>query len=828
MKRWMGMALIVLLVVGSRALGIGVLVPKDEKVPPLATKYLRVDATIENQMAKTVVEQVFQNSTNRDLEARYIFPLPAGASVRDFAMWMNGKRTSGEIVEKGKARQVYQSIVRRMRDPGLLEYLGNNLFRANVYPVPKKGTVKIQIEYGQVVPMEDGLARYTFPLRTGEKASRTLEDFSVTVRLESKVPLKSIYSPTHKVGIKRRDDHHATIGMEVDKAVLNRDFTLYYAVSRKDFGLNLITHRLKGEPGYFLLLIAPRTEVEEAKVARKDVCFVLDVSGSMSGPKIEQARKALRYCIRRLRKRDRFSLIAFSIETDALSKALLPATDANKKKAIAFIDGLEAQGGTDINAALTEALALKPGTVIFLTDGKPTVGETDTKRIVANVKKHKGGARVFVFGVDERVNTHLLDRISEVSGGTREYVTPSEDIEVKVTGFFNKASSPVLSHVSVDLPGIKTADVYPRAMGDLFKGQQVLVVGRYKTAGSSAIVLRGDIEGEKRSFTYEGEFPAEATGSAFVEGLWARRKVGYLLDQIRLHGENDELKKEVIRLSRKHTIITPYTSYLVLEGTDDYKKHGIVLYDKLNRLAAAKPRRDADADRPGDGGAHSGGSTGRPASASQPEAPKTVDELLTRRGRDEKRLRELERHMWAGRKDAPSPSKTPADPSVEPGVPTMGDIPVLGRLFKARTRYKLESGAEAMELSRELQALKRADVAGAAIRGGKRRVTVRKVARRTMVLYQGFWIDVDWTEKLERVSIKYAGDAYFKLLAAEPKLKDVFKLGTRLIVVLPSKVALVIQDDGKDTLSEQEIKRLLTPAKAAAPEKPAQPEKPEK
>ena len=804
MRRGIWIGLIVLAVTAGHTLGVGVLVPKDKAVPPLAVKYLRVEAAIDDQVARTRVEQSFQNSTNRDLEANYVFPLPAGASVSDFAMWMNGKRVSGEVVEKGKAAQVYRTIVARMRDPGLLEYLGNNLFRANVYPVPKKGTVKIQIEYSQVVPMESGLARYTFPLRTGEKASRTLEDFSVTVRLASKVALKSVYSPTHRVGIKRKDDHHAVVGMEVDAAVLDQDFSLYYSVSKKDFGLNLLTHRIKGEPGYFLLMIAPATEVEEAKVAAKDVVFVLDVSGSMNGPKIEQAKKALSFCVSKLRAKDRFGLITFSTDTDALAKELLPATDANKKKAADFIGKLEATGGTDINSALEQALKLEPNTVIFLTDGKPTVGVTDHNRIVANVEKGKGRARVFVFGVDERVSTKLLDRISEATGGTREYVTPSEDIEVKVSRFFNKASSPVLSQVSLDLGKVETADVYPQAMPDLFRGEQVLVVGRYKNALDSAVILRGEINGEKKSFTYEGAFPAEAAGADFIEGLWARRKVGYLLDQIRLHGENKELKDEVIRLSRTHNIITPYTSYLVLEGKGDYGKHGIALdggVTRLGRIAAARERAGGEG-RPA---APTSGGAGGPARPSPAPPAKTVDELLTRREGDVKAAKELERlHDLPGE-------------AARPDTDRLSDAERKARaVYKYLARGKKdmaeESGVSAMDLSKRLQQLKNADRSDDG-RGRAAQGAVRTVAGRRMVRYYGFWIDANWTAEQKRVTVKYAGDAYFKLLAAEPKLKDLFKLGTRLIIVMPSRVALVItEDDGKDVLTDAEIKSLLTPA----------------
>ena len=803
MKRVFGIALLVAAVSAGQAFAVGVLVPKDVQVPPLAIKSLRVETTIDNQAAKTVVKQVFQNSTDRDLEANYVFPLPADASVRDFAMMMNGKRVSGEMVEKGKAAEVYRSIVSRLKDPGLLEYLGNNLLRASVYPVPKKGTVEIQVEYSQVVPMEDGLAGYTFPLRTGDKASQTMEDFSVTVRLTSKVALKSVYSPTHKVGITRRDDYSATVGMEQDKALLDRDFTLYYTVSDKEFGLNLMTYKVGDEPGYFLLLVAPRTEVEDAAIAGKTVAFVLDTSGSMQGPKMEQARKALRYCVAKLRAKDRFALIAFSTDVNPLSKDLLDATDENKKKATAFVDALQAEGGTDIDGALAKALALHPDTVVFLTDGKPTVGTTDTEAIVAGVKKAADRARVFVFGVDEQVNTVLLDKISDATGGTREYVTPGEDIELKVSQFFNKASYPVLSRVSVDIPKVETADVFPREPGDLFKGSQVLVLGRYKTAGSTAIVLRGELNDQKKSFTYEGEFPKEATANSFIEGLWARRKVGYLLDQIRLHGENKELVDEVVRLSRKHNIMTPYTSYLVLENADQYKQHGIALGAEIRGRKDDLARDPTGSGWSGRGSASESTARRPGVSATTPGPAPSVDGFLKDREEDKKTAEALDSRRRGG--EGAAPADMPAEEREKADA-------ILDRLAKAKLELHDESGKDAMNLSRDLEGLKRATTAGE-VDGRIVRANARTVGSRTMVLYSGFWVDADWNEKLERLTVKYGSDAYFALLAADPKLKDLFKLGLHLIIVLPSKTALVIQDDGKDTLDAKEITRLLTPAK---------------
>ncbi|MEM7393031.1 MAG: VIT domain-containing protein, partial [Verrucomicrobiota bacterium] len=259
---------------GAPVFGNGILIPKDGSLPPLAIKHQRVDIAIKDGVAQTRVEQVFKNHTDQVLEATYIFPVPKNASINDFAMYINGKRESGELVEKGKARKIYEDIVRRMKDPGLLEHIDDNLFKIRVYPIAKKGEQRIEMEYSEALPYDGGLYKLTYPLKTGEKASSTLEDFTVSARLKSSIPIKNIYSPTHKVGISWKGDHEAIIGFEEDAYMLNKDFELYYGVSKKDFGLNLLASSASKKDGYFMMMISPTVLPKEDMVIQKDVTFV--------------------------------------------------------------------------------------------------------------------------------------------------------------------------------------------------------------------------------------------------------------------------------------------------------------------------------------------------------------------------------------------------------------------------------------------------------------------------------------------------------------------------------------------------------------------------
>ena len=587
-------ALIVMAVIAQAAGATGVLVPEEPNLPPLAIEHHRVRATVEGGVATTDVEEVFRNNTGRRLEATFIFPIPRDAALTDFAMFINGKRQSGKVVEADEARRIYEDIVRRMRDPGLLEFMDCGLLKMRVFPVEPHSPVKVEVRYTHTLPFDNGVYDYTFPMRTGHKASKVQKDMTVTVEISSAQPIKSVYSPSHQVGVTRKDDHHAVAGFEEVGAKLERDFRLFYTVGEKDFGLNLLTHRIEGEEGYFALMIAPRVEMPERDVMPKDVCLVIDVSGSMKQQdRIGSAREAAKFCLQALNPRDRFALITYSTTAEVYGDGLQEATPDAIAKAVEHVAGLEAQGGTALCAATVKALEMAPAgdrpyMVILTTDGEPTVGVTEPDKIMAEVEAANGrNTRVFTFGIAENLNVPLLDRIAEITRGYREYVAPGREIEAKISSFFRKVSHPVLARLELDFGKIEPADVYPPELPDLFRGSQVVAFGRYSGNGHTALRLRGSMGDREKEFVYDATFPKSNQGNDFLPQLWAQRKIGYLLDQIRLHGESDELKDEAIRLSRKFGVATPYTSYLVLEDEAAYRRHGLMRENALDALRQA-------------------------------------------------------------------------------------------------------------------------------------------------------------------------------------------------------------------------------------------------
>ncbi|MFV1959537.1 MAG: VIT domain-containing protein, partial [Planctomycetota bacterium] len=548
--------------------------PRPPRPPrhPVRLKDHRVHATLKGRVADVQVEQVFHNDSGRQLEGTYLFPLPEGASVARFAMTMGGKMVEGEILEAKQARRIYQDIVRRRRDPGLLEYVGRGLFRARVFPIEPRSDLTIRLRFQLVLPENDGTLEFRYPLATDRLNGQPVENVLVNVDIESDVDLKAVYCPSHDVAVVRKGNRRASVTYERAGRKQDRDFLLYVGRSPEDVGFSLVSHQAVGEDGTFLAVLAPSSDVPAAERQPKDVVYVLDVSGSMGeDDKIDQAKRALEYGVRTLHAGDRFAIIAFATGVRSFRDALVPVTGETKDAASRWIRGLRAAGGTNIEEALARALALQGSDrlrlVVFITDGKPTIGQTDPDRLLEQIRKeNRAKARVFTFGVGYDLDVRLLDRIAEATKGSRDYVTPREDLEVVTSRFFRKVSEPVLSDVKISFgPGIH--DVYPKDLPDLFAGGQIVVLGRYEKPGDRLIRLEGTLAGKRVVHEYSVTFAGRETAS-YLPRLWAHRKVAFLLDAIRLHGENKELIDEIVRLSTRYGIVTPYTAGLVVEESE--------------------------------------------------------------------------------------------------------------------------------------------------------------------------------------------------------------------------------------------------------------------
>jgi Ca-activated chloride channel family protein len=667
-----------------------------------------------------------------------------------------------------------------------LEYVDHNLFRMRVFPVPPNGDQKVSIRYNSLAPKEGNLVQYTYPLKTDGKTVTTLEKFAIAATVKCQHGLRNVYSPTHAIELKRINDNEVAISFEKAAGALDRDFVLFYSSSKDDVGLTGLTHRpLASEKGYATLLVTPKFSLGSESRIAQDVVFVIDTSGSMRGEKLAQAKKALKFCLTKLGPKDRFGLINFSTGVTRFEEKLVPVEDDQLTKARKWIDELEPTGGTNIDGALASAYELQPKgderpyTIAFFTDGQPTIGETNPETIFKNaVARNTANTRVFTFGVGNDVNTVLLDTLAEKTRAVSTYVRPEEAIDNKVASMYGKMTSPVLTNLKLTTTGeVKLTEMYPPELPDLFAGGQLEVMTRFAGKGPSALKLTGKVGKETREFVYELTFP-EKTDDAreFVEQLWARRKVGFLLDQIRANGEKAELKDEVVLLAKKYGITTPYTSWLIVPD-------GVT----------PPPTGPGMPGRPMPGLIGRGAVDGKPIPPGAAPAP--VLEALKKAGEDRQAVRD--RLAEADMKDAKGGGRR--------GLEEKETLELARKALSSKSasgKSDATTGKLGVNLALQTEGL----------RGASRvsRAAMRTVQGRSMLEVGGVWVDEGFTAKTEAIVVKSMSEGYFRLLEKQPELKKVFALGTHLVWITPSGKALVIDaSHGKDTLTDAEIKALF-------------------
>jgi Ca-activated chloride channel family protein len=696
----------------------------------LPIRSIKIETRISSQVATTHVEQVFRNNTNFVLEGTYFFPIPESAPIAEFAIWEGDRRLVGEVRTREEARRIYDEIVRRQRDPGLLEYAGKDLFQASIFPIPPNSDKKLELTYTQVIRAEGGTVSYRYPLGTGRQITE-IGSVSGRVQVESREPLRNVYSPTHAIDIKRTNDRSSVVSFESASGKEPQDFQLFYTISKEDFGLTLLTYREPGKQGYFLLMISPKEDWSEQEYSAKDVVFVVDTSGSMADAgKMEKARGALLYGIRILRPQDRFNVTSFAGEEHLMENGLIAADEKGRARGEAFVKALRPVGGTNINQSLLASLGQfaddnreRPKILVFMTDGLPTVNETNVTKIVDNVHQaRRPGVRLFTFGVGYDVNTVLLDKLASDNGGVADYVEPKEDLEVKVSNFFTKVNYPVLMDLKLDLGGAKTDLIYPRGIPDLFRGSQVTLIGRYSNESDLAAVrltLSGKSGGSTRTYTYDNlSFPLRAESNDYLPRLWATRRVGWLMEQIRSNGENKELRDEVVDLGTRYGIVTPYTSYLAVEDER-------VTQASTNRLGnvGVVNRQVQDLN-----------------------APKTKGSLR---------------------------------PPNQPMTVTVDAAPTTGL-------STVDTGADAIKLSKQTREQQDTNK----LKDDVRSDAVRRAGGKTFYLIDGVWTDSEFKAdaKLPETSTSFGSEEYFALLKQHPKLADYFALAEKVIVVFEGRV----------------------------------------
>jgi Ca-activated chloride channel family protein len=769
----------------------------------LQSENVKVD--INGPVARTYITQVFSNDTDRNLAGTYLFPLPEDTTFSSFSLQIDGKPVEGKILEAQDARNQYESIARQMIDPGLLEFADYKTVRARVFPIPPHGTKKVELEYTQAIKAENGLFKYSFPLKADHN-SEPAEAINVNMKLASPQGLRTIWSPTYTITSNREGDNRATISYSGKNVLPDKDFLLYYSTSDKEMTADLMVQKRKDENGYFLLSMAPPMQSKTS--TPKDIVLVADTSGSMTGEKIDQCKRALNFIVNSLAPTDRFGIVQFNTDVEQFRSQLVLATDENKKAATSFINDLEARGGTNISGALADAGDLlkteseRPAYVILMTDGEPTVGETNEQHLVQQAHWNRD-IRLFDFGVGYDVNTRLLNELAGDHHGTAQYVEPDESLETALSSFYSKVKNPVLTDVCIKYEGVEVKDVYPKEVKDIFAGTQVLLIGQYKSSGDAKVRITGKLNGQSKEYVFPVSFPAEEPGHSYLARLWAMRRIGYLTDVAKNNGENREVIDEIVALSKKYGIISQYTSFL---ATDPAEGHGAA------RMMNSVPR-SAMIGSPVLAGASSGaGAPGRGMSAALADVnygPYMADlqRSIKRtwappKGNESKRVvvtfkLDPSGHV-SNERIAGSSGVSVADQaalkavrdSVLRPLPSETTSPVdiqftfdynifAGRPDK-RAPASSPVGKEAVLEAKDTALLmNKEDIASIE----ETPTTMRAVDDKTFYLVDGFWTDSEYKKDEKSEQVDFGSKQYFDLVASDPQLRKYFAVASQVIVV---------------------------------------------
>jgi Ca-activated chloride channel family protein len=539
---------------------------RDRMAPagPVSRTASSVLVRLTDRVARVEVEERFRNNGGTVAEGSYLYPLAGEAVFQTFSLWMGEQELRGEMLDADKARGIYNEIVRRRKDPALLTLAGHGLVRAQVFPIEPGETRKVALRYTQLMGRAGEALRFRYAL--GERGAAP---FTFSLTLEDADRFGTPYSPTHRLESRRSGSR-----LEVTLFDGTGDLDIFVPMRRGLVSTSLLTHAPGGEDGYFLLLLAPGAP-DRGRTLPRDLTMVVDVSGSMSGSKMGQARAALRQTLGTLGLSDRFRLIAFSSQVREFREGFTPATAAEIGEAERFVDALIPEGGTNIAGALDAALEGYAGReggeegrlaiVLFITDGLPSIGEQVPDRIAAAAAALRGDRRVFTVGLGHDVNTYLLDRLAAEGRGSSEYVAPDASVESALGALAAKLRHPALLDLRIDRAAVELLDLAPSRLPDLFHGEELVVLGRYRHHGAGAVELSGVRNGRREQFSVTGEFARHDSDNDFIPRLWAARRVGDLTRQIRLEGGSPALVAQVRELGLRYGILTEYTSYLVQE-----------------------------------------------------------------------------------------------------------------------------------------------------------------------------------------------------------------------------------------------------------------------
>jgi Ca-activated chloride channel homolog len=588
--------------IASPAFAAGQLVADGGLGGVLETKEHDVRVVINNGVAVTEVDQVFVNKEDRIVEALYTFPVPKNASVANFSMWINGKEMIGEVVEKERARQIYNSYKEVKRDPGLLEQVDYKRFEMRIFPIPARGEQRVRVTYYQELEVDHDWATYVYPLATtadnGRIDERTTGRFSFSLEAKSEVPIVAMESPSHEADfvIAKHDPSYSQASLEVDGGDLGRDVVLAYHLERPQSGVDLITSKQAGDDGYFMMTITAGKELEKQE-AGMDYVFVLDVSGSMAmDGKLGTSRRSIESFIEALGPEDRLEVMTFNLQPNLLFGELKPADEAGHKAATEFLASQQARGGTILKPALQTAYKYRDAdrqlNVVLLSDG--ITEPTEHRQLLDLIDSRPAGSRVFTIGVGNEVNRPLLEQLARESGGLAAFLSAGDDFDRQAKAFRRKLTRPAMSQLNLQFAGAEVYDVEPQQLPDLYHGSPVRIFGRYRGDGALSATLNAEVLGKPVEEKFDVELPKSDDTNPEIERAWASHRVHRLMDEDRRSGSIGAMREPIVRLCEDYSIVSEYASFIVLENDAEYQRWKI---EQKNVARMGRDRAALDARR---------------------------------------------------------------------------------------------------------------------------------------------------------------------------------------------------------------------------------------
>lgn len=561
----------------------------DSPGSPFLLRRTEARITVSGSVAHAVVTQAWENPNTFPVDGLYVFPLPENAAVTDMQLKIGERVVRGEMRRREEARALYDQARREGRVAGLLDQERPNVFAQQIANIMPGARIDVVLSFDHEIKCEDGACEYVLPTVVGprfvpwrqgdpgrinppvvEQGRSTGQTLSLSLDLDAGVSVHDLMSPSHRITLTHRGESRASVALtEGTGAGLDRDFRLRWRVGNEGPEVGLLAWRdpvERNEPGVFTLIVQPPADPRDEEVAPRELVFVIDCSGSMRGAPLEAAKGVVRQALRALGPRDTFQIIRFSERASGLGPNPLPPTPEHVRRGLAYLDGLQGEGGTEMISGIRAALgypadAERVRIVAFLTDGY--IG--NESEILDEVRRLIGAARLFSFGIGTSVNRHLLEGLAEEGRGAAAFLAPRESPDEMVERFVRRIAAPLLTDIRITWEDLEVEDLEPARIPDLFAGQPLLIHGRYRKAGTGLVIVEGEQGGRRRTYRRVVILPDRAADHEAVGRLWARARIHRLSRE--LHGgEDDATRERIIALGLRHRLMTAWTSLVAIDS----------------------------------------------------------------------------------------------------------------------------------------------------------------------------------------------------------------------------------------------------------------------